>query len=72
ELIARIKNLVETRRMLQEKFGSGSDVLHRPAKSTLNSLDEQFLDRIMVVINEHLSEEEFSIEEFGKDVGMSR
>lgn len=58
--------------MLQEKFGSGSDAFHRPAKSTLNSLDEQFLDRIMVVINEHLSEEEFSIEEFGKDVGMSR
>jgi len=30
------------------------------------------MNRIMVVIDEHLSEEEFSIEEFGKDVGMSR
>jgi signal transduction histidine kinase/DNA-binding response OmpR family regulator len=72
ELLARIKNLIETRRMLQEKFGAGSAVLEKPEKEKLSCLDEQFLNRIMVVIDEHLTEEEFSIEEFGKDVGMSR
>jgi len=72
ELLARIKNLIETRKMLQEKFGSGTEVLQKPAKATISYLDEQFLNRVMMVIEEHLSEEEFSIEEFGKDVGMSR
>ena len=30
------------------------------------------MDRVLKVIEEHLSEEEFSIEEFGNEVGMSR
>jgi len=72
ELLARIKNLIETRRMLQEKFGAGTAVSQKPEKAKLSCLDEQFISRIMVVIEQHLSEEEFSIEEFGKDVGMSR
>ena len=72
ELLARIKNLIETRRLLQEKFGTGSAVLHRTEKVKIGHLDQQFLDRVMNVIDEHISEEEFSIEEFGKDVGMSR
>ncbi len=72
ELLARIKNLIETRRILQEKFGSGTVVLHKPEKEKLSCLDQQFLDRVMSVIDQHITEEEFSIEEFGKDVGMSR
>ncbi len=47
-------------------------LLQKPDKAKLSCLDEQFMNRIMLVIDEHLAEEEFSIEEFGKDVGMSR
>lgn len=72
ELLARIKNLIETRRMLQEKFGTGTALIEKVDKAKLSCLDEQFMSRIMVVIDEHIAEEEFSIEEFGKDVGMSR
>ena len=72
ELLARIKNLIETRRLLQEKFGAGTVVLHKPEKTKLSCLDQQFLDKVMMVIDQHISEEQFSIEEFGKDVGMSR
>jgi len=72
ELLARIKNLIETRRILQEKFGAGTPLVEKVDKAKLSCLDEQFMNRIMVVIDEHLAEEEFSIEEFGKDVGMSR
>ena len=72
ELLARIKNLIETRRLLQEKFGSGSVIVHKKEKEKLSVLDQQFLDRVMSVIDQHISEEEFSIEEFGRDVGMSR
>jgi YesN/AraC family two-component response regulator len=72
ELLARIKNLIETRRKLQQKFSNGTTVVEKVDKAKLSSLDEQFMNRIMMVIEEHLAEEEFSIEEFGKDVGMSR
>ena len=72
ELLVRIKNLIETRKLLQEKYGSGSAVIQKNEKQKISFLDQQFLDRVLKVINEHISEEEFSIEEFGKDVGMSR
>lgn len=72
ELLIRIKNLIETRKLLQEKFGSGTVTVHKKEKEKLSSLDRQFLDRVMSVIEQHISEEQFSIEEFGKDVGMSR
>ncbi len=72
ELLVRIKNLIDTRRLLQEKFGVGNAVLHKPEKEKLSYLDQQFLERVMMVIDQHIAEEEFSIEEFGKDVGMSR
>lgn len=72
ELLVRIKNLIDTRRLLQEKFGAGNAVLHKPEKEKLSYLDQQFFERVMMVIDQHIAEEEFSIEEFGKDVGMSR
>ena len=43
ELLARIKNLIETRRMLQDKFGTGTVILHKPEKEKLSCLDEQFM-----------------------------
>jgi signal transduction histidine kinase/ligand-binding sensor domain-containing protein/DNA-binding response OmpR family regulator len=68
ELKARIKNLIEIRRKLQEKFRSNDYTV--PAE--LSSIDEQFIKRVLNVINEHISEEEFSIDELGKEVAMSR
>jgi AraC-like DNA-binding protein len=38
----------------------------------LSSLDEKFMKKVLAVVEEHISEEEFSIEVFGKEVGMSR
>ena len=72
ELLARIRNLIDMRRLLQEKFSRENYTSEKIAKPKLSSIDENFMNRIMSVIEEHLSEEEFSIEEFGKDVGMSR
>jgi signal transduction histidine kinase/ligand-binding sensor domain-containing protein/DNA-binding response OmpR family regulator len=68
ELKARIKNLIETRRKLQEKFRSGDFIIPKE----LNPIDEEFLNRLFQVINRHISEEEFSIEDLGKESGMSR
>ena len=68
ELKVRIKNLIEIRRKLQEKFSSDDYAVPKE----LSSLDEEFIKKVLQVINEHISEEEFSIEEFEGEFTMSR
>jgi YesN/AraC family two-component response regulator len=73
ELQVRIRNLINIRRKLQQKFGSGELVFEKSIEEKkLNVIDEKFLTKVMEVIERHISEEEFSIEQFGKEVGMSR
>ena len=71
ELRIRIKNLIDTRRRLQEKYSRG-DNIWKQDKKKLSNLDEQFMNRVMEVIEKHLNEEEFSIEIFDKEVGIGR
>ena len=71
ELLVRIKNLISIRRKLQEKF-SGGKIISRQVEKKLSNLDEKFLTKVLEVAETHLSEEEFSIEEFGNEVGMGR
>ena len=71
ELQVRIKNLISIRKKLQEKF-SKTGYISKPPEKRLNSIDERFMKKVMDVIEQHLSEEDFSIEEFGNEVGMSR
>jgi signal transduction histidine kinase/ligand-binding sensor domain-containing protein/DNA-binding response OmpR family regulator len=71
ELLIRIKNLINIRRKLQEKF-SGEKIIARKVEKKLSILDERFLSKVLEVAEKHLSEESFSIEEFGNEVGMGR
>ncbi len=71
ELRVRVDNLINIRRKLQEKFSKG-DFLYKPSGEKIKSIDEKFLTKIIKVIEKHLSEENFSIEECGSEVGMSR
>jgi signal transduction histidine kinase/ligand-binding sensor domain-containing protein/DNA-binding response OmpR family regulator len=68
ELKIRIKNLIEIRRKLQEKFSSDEFVIPKE----LSSIDEQFMKRILKAINENISEEKYSIEQLAKEAAMSR
>ena len=71
ELILRIKNLIAIREKLQDKFSDGIIILKKD-KSKLSGIDERFLIKVLEVVNAHIEEEEFSIEQFGEEVGMSR
>jgi len=71
ELQIRIKNLIDIRRKLHEKFAGGR-ILQRKSEKMLSSLDENFLRKVLEIAKNHLSEEEFSIEEFVKEAGMSK
>jgi signal transduction histidine kinase/DNA-binding response OmpR family regulator len=71
ELQLRVCNLLNLRKRLQEKISRGDFSIIKVEKK-LSSIDEKFITRIKEVIEKHLSEEEFSIEEFAKEIGMSR
>ena len=83
ELRIRINNLIRIRRKLQERYSKGDFVsikrteenLSQPVEDKaekLSDLEEQFMCKVMEVIENHLSEEEFSPEQFAKELYMSR
>jgi signal transduction histidine kinase/ligand-binding sensor domain-containing protein/DNA-binding response OmpR family regulator len=72
ELHIRINNLINLRKKLQEIYSTDKLAALPRGKNKLKGIDAQFMDRILKVIEEHISEEEFTIENFGNEVGMSR
>ncbi|MDQ3551354.1 MAG: response regulator, partial [Bacteroidota bacterium] len=70
ELLARIKNLINQRKLLRKKFAG--EILLKPSEVTTNSADENFLSGMMKVIEKNMSEEDFGVEELAKEVAMSR
>jgi AraC-like DNA-binding protein len=43
-----------------------------PKEKILSRLDEEFMSKVAEIIEKHISEEEFSSEDFVNDIGMSR
>lgn len=70
ELHARIKNLIDGRKKLKEKYSRS--LLVKPEVVSEPSMEEKFLMRVKAVVDEHLDDEKFSVEELSKEVGMSR
>ena len=71
ELQIRINNLITIRKTLQEKY-SGITKIHPEGEKKLSDVNEKFINRVIPIVHQHLKEEEFSIEEFSKELGMSR
>jgi DNA-binding response OmpR family regulator len=70
ELNLRIRNLIESRRKLRERFSRELNL--EPASISVTSTDEKFLQRVMKAVEENMSNCEFSMEDFGSEVGLSR
>jgi CheY-like chemotaxis protein/AraC-like DNA-binding protein/two-component sensor histidine kinase len=71
ELQIRIKNLINIRKNLQEKY-SNQELYWKQDRKKLSPLDEKFISRVNEIIEKHLSEDKFSIEEFNDEIGMSK
>ncbi|QDO95755.1 response regulator [Formosa sediminum] len=70
-LKARISNLLETKRVLREKFSKLGAVI--PSKEvTNNSIDEAFLEKTTKIILDNISDTEFKLEHLLKEVGIGR
>jgi DNA-binding response OmpR family regulator len=70
ELHLRIKNLVLQRQKLRELFGREITLL--PQEIAVTSMDAQFLERVQAIIEEHLSDTDFTPQQFARKVAMSR
>lgn len=73
ELRIRIHNLVKIRRQLQDKFSKEDFISKKSTRvKKLNDYEEQFMNKILDIIEKHLGEEEFTIEQFAEEASMSR
>ena len=71
-LLARIENLLKQRKLLKKLF-QGSQVAEQEiVESHLEDRDKQFLKQLHAIIQQNLSDSEFSVEDIGKQIGLSR
>jgi len=70
ELLVRVKNLLDIRKKLKEKFSKDIDV--KPANLVVNKLDEEFLSKAFQVTEKNIDKPEFDTEQFAKEMFLSR
>jgi signal transduction histidine kinase/DNA-binding response OmpR family regulator len=70
ELLARVKNLIEQRRRLRERFRG--EVILKPKDIAITSADEKFLTKLMALLEAHISESDFDTETIASELTMSR
>ncbi len=69
-LKASVENLIENRRRLQQRFAQ--EVVLMPKDIAISSADEKFLDLLQKVLDKNITDSNFTIEGFGKEMGVSR
>lgn len=70
ELQAQIHNLIAQRQMLKQKFSR--NMLMRPNEVKEPSMEEKFLLKVRSVVEKHMGNEAFSVEQLADEVGLSR
>jgi signal transduction histidine kinase/ligand-binding sensor domain-containing protein/DNA-binding response OmpR family regulator len=70
ELLARVKNLIESRRKLRERFTAS--VLLKPGEVAVAPRDVSFMTKVMAAVYQDISNEGFHVEELAAEMGMSR
>jgi ligand-binding sensor domain-containing protein/signal transduction histidine kinase/DNA-binding response OmpR family regulator len=69
-LAAKIVNLLRSRKRLKEYYSVGKEMV--PENIAFNALDEEFLKQAINIVEDHLANSEFSVDQFSKEIGMSR
>ncbi len=70
ELLMQVRNLIDQRRRLRERF-SGPVVL-KPSEVGVAPMDEAFLTKVLTVVQNNLQDPNFDVERLGREVGLSR
>ncbi|NAS13325.1 hybrid sensor histidine kinase/response regulator transcription factor [Poritiphilus flavus] len=71
ELMARVKNLILQRKRLRESYANLKTHIH-PKGITVNSIDENFLERVHKLLEIRYMDPDFGVPQFHKAMAMSR
>jgi signal transduction histidine kinase/ligand-binding sensor domain-containing protein/DNA-binding response OmpR family regulator len=69
-LASKIKNLVAQQRLLQKRFQTQIEV--NPSEVTVTPVDEKFLKQALEIVEKHMDEPGFSVEDFSREMFMNR
>lgn len=65
-----IKNLMASRIAMRERFSQ--EMMLKPSNVIVNTADEKFLKRIMKIVEDHMDDSEFDVDQLITEVGMSK
>ncbi len=71
-LLIRIKQLIDIRHSIKEKLRIEEFIHSSKEKSSVVSMDKKFLDNVMRVIEKNMADENFNLDEFARQAGVSR
>ena len=69
-LLARVSRLIEQRDKLREKFSNEPGIVH--SAICTNNKDSKFLAKLNEILNEHMVEAEFSVDDYANLMGLGR
>lgn len=69
-LSVRVDKLIESRVLMQKRFQTEKQIT--PAKVTVNSVDREFLEKIMSLMEENMGNENYWIDQLAADMHASR
>ena len=72
ELKSLMSNLINNRLIVKGKFSGQQEQTEKVEAVQFESSDEQFMKRVMEIVNKNISNSEFNITQMVDDVGMSR
>jgi DNA-binding response OmpR family regulator len=70
ELLARVHNLIKLRQQLRERFSR--ELVLQPSAIAVTPQDEVFLNKVNAVVEKHMGDEDFDVDTFSRELGMSR
>jgi len=70
ELRLRVRNLLQARQRMREKFGRISRL--EPAEVAVTSADEQFLEQALRIVEQQIDNADFTVEDFARELAVSR
>ncbi len=70
ELRTRVRNLIRIRKQMREKFQS--EMILKPMEIIIPSTQKVFIEKLTEIIESNIEEEDFSVENLCREIGMSR
>ncbi len=69
ELLVRVKNLIASRRRLRKKFSNATII--KPSDVTAVSMDQQFLKKVLNIVEKYFEDEQFGVDKLAEEANMS-